>query len=69
MAEIKKSAMFVWEGNDASGKRVKGEVSGQSEALVRAVLRRQKINPTKVKKKPKPLSLLQILGVFLLLVV
>ena len=55
MADIKKSAMFVWEGKDASGKRVKGEVSGQSEALVRAVLRRQKINPTKVKKKPKPL--------------
>ena len=55
MAEIKKSAMFVWEGKDASGKRVKGAVSGQSEALVRAVLRRQKINPTKVKKKPKAL--------------
>ena len=55
MAEIKKSAMFIWEGKDASGKRVKGEISGQSEALVRAILRRQKINPTKVKKKPKPL--------------
>lgn len=55
MAEIKKSTMFIWEGKDASGKRVKGEISGQSEALVRAILRRQKINPTKVKKKPKPL--------------
>ena len=55
MAAIKKSEMFIWEGKDASGKRVKGEVSGQSEALVRAILRRQKINPTKVKKKPKPL--------------
>ena len=55
MAAIKKSAMFIWEGKDASGKRVKGEISGQSEALVRAILRRQKINPTKVKKKPKPL--------------
>ena len=55
MVDIKKSAMFIWEGKDASGKRVKGEISGQSEALVRAILRRQKINPTKVKKKPKPL--------------
>jgi len=55
MAKIKKSEMFIWQGKDASGKRVKGEISGQSEALVRAILRRQKINPTKVKKKPKPL--------------
>lgn len=54
MAKIIKSEMFIWEGKDASGKRVKGEISGQSEALVRAILRRQKINPTKVKKKPKP---------------
>ena len=49
------SQMYVWEGKDSAGKRVKGEISGQSEALVRAILRRQKINPTKVKKKPKPL--------------
>jgi type IV pilus assembly protein PilC len=55
MEKIKKSEMFIWEGKDGSGKRVKGEISGQSEALVRAILRRQKINPTKVKKKPKPL--------------
>ena len=49
------SQMYIWEGKDGAGKRVKGEISGQSEALVRAILRRQKINPTKVKKKPKPL--------------
>ncbi len=55
MAKAKTSEMFIWEGKDASGKRVKGEISGQSEALVKAILRRQKINPTKVKKKPKPL--------------
>ena len=47
--------MFVWEGKDSTGKKVKGEISGQSEALVKAILRRQKINPTKVKKKPTPL--------------
>jgi type IV pilus assembly protein PilC len=55
MAEVKKADMYVWEGMDKAGKRVKGESSGQSEALVKAVLRRQGINPLKVKKKPKPL--------------
>ena len=55
MAEAKKADMFTWEGTDKSGKRVKGEMSGQSEALVKAVLRRQGVNPLKVKKKPKPL--------------
>ncbi len=55
MAEAQKADMFVWEGTDKSGKRVKGEMSGQSEALVKAVLRRQGVNPLKCKKKPKPL--------------
>jgi len=50
-----KSDMFVWEGTDRSGKRIKGEMSSQGDAIVRAVLRRQGINPTRVKKKPKPL--------------
>ena len=47
--------MYVYEGKDKSGKVIKSEMSGQSEALVKAMLRRQGINPTKVKKKPKPL--------------
>ncbi len=55
MAEAKKADMYAWEGTDKTGKRVKGESSGQSEALVKAVLRRQGINPLKVKKKAKPL--------------
>ena len=50
-----KSDMFVYEGKDKSGKNVKGEMSGTSDALVKAVLRRQGIIPSKVKKKPKPL--------------
>jgi len=50
-----KGNMFVWEGTDKSGKRVKGEMAGNSDVLVKAVLRRQGINPVKVKKKPKPL--------------
>jgi len=55
MAEAKKADMYAWEGMDKSGKRVKGETSGQSEALVKAGLRRSGIKPIKVKKKSKPL--------------
>lgn len=55
MAKAKKADMYAWEGIDKKGKRVKGEVSGHSEALVKAVLRQQGINPLKCKKKPKPL--------------
>ena len=55
MAEAAKANMFVWEGTDKAGKRVKGEMSGQSDALVKAMLRRQGVKPLKVKKKPKPL--------------
>lgn len=50
-----KTEMFLWEGLDRAGKRVKGEMSSQSDALVKASLRRQGINPVKVRKKPKPL--------------
>ena len=50
-----KSDMFVWEGVDRHGKRVKGEMSGKSDVLIKATLRRQGVNPLKVKKKPKSL--------------
>ncbi|MEE2983802.1 MAG: type II secretion system F family protein [Pseudomonadota bacterium] len=49
-----KTDMFTWEGVDKSGKRVKGEMSGRNDALIKAQLRRQGINPLKVKKKAKP---------------
>jgi type IV pilus assembly protein PilC len=50
-----KSKMFVWEGVDKNGKRLKGEMSGQNDSLIKAQLRRQGVNPLKVKKKPKSL--------------
>lgn len=50
-----KTDMYVWEGLDRQGKRVKGEMSSQNDALVKASLRRQGVNPLKVRKKPKPL--------------
>lgn len=50
-----KEEMFEWEGKDKAGKVVKGEQPAASEALVKAILRRRGINPTKVRKKAKPL--------------
>ena len=56
MAQVAaKAVMFVWEGTDKRGQKVKGEMLSSSDALVKATLRRQGINPQRVKKKPTPL--------------
>ncbi len=56
MAEnIQKQLTFVWEGVDRKGAKIKGETRSSTLAMARADLRRQGINPTRVKKKPKPL--------------
>jgi type IV pilus assembly protein PilC len=47
--------VFVWEGTDKRGTKIKGEYSAKSANLVKAELRKQGINPTIVKPKPKPL--------------
>ena len=46
---------FVWEGTDKRGVKMKGETSAKNANLLKAELRRQGINPTAVKPKPKPL--------------
>ena len=46
-----KNALFVWEGKNKSGKTVKGMQKAPSEAVIRALLRRQGINPTTIKKQ------------------
>jgi len=46
-----KTSVFSWEGTDRKGSKVKGELSGASPALVKAQLRKQGINPQKVRKK------------------
>lgn len=46
-----KTSLFSWEGTDKKGAKVKGEMGGQSPALIKAQLRKQGINPTKVRKK------------------
>lgn len=50
-AKAPKTSTFVWEGKDRKGVVVKGELAGQNPALVKAQLRKQGINPTKVRKK------------------
>ncbi len=46
-----RTSVFSWEGTDRKGSKVKGELSGASPALVKAQLRKQGINPQKVRKK------------------
>jgi len=46
-----KTSVFTWEGTDRKGGKIKGELSGASMALVKAQLRKQGINPIKVRKK------------------
>jgi type IV pilus assembly protein PilC len=47
--------MFVWEGTDKRGTKMKGEAQGKNINLVKADLRRQGITPIVVRKKPRPL--------------
>lgn len=46
-----KTSVFAWEGTDRQGAKVKGELSGASPALIKAQLRKQGVNPKKVRRK------------------
>jgi type IV pilus assembly protein PilC len=46
---------FKWEGTDKRGVRIKGELRGASQNMIKAELRRQGIVPLQVRKKAKPL--------------
>ena len=48
-------SVFKWEGTNKKGAKIKGELVGLNPALVKAQLRKQGINPTKVNKKGKDL--------------
>lgn len=47
--------VFKWEGIDKKGAKIKGELGGLNPALVKAQLRKQGVNPTRVTKKGKSL--------------
>ncbi len=46
---------FTYEGTNRGGSKVKGEIFALNDTLAKNELRKQGINPLKVKKKPKPL--------------
>ena len=46
-----KTDTYTWEGKDRKGTKMSGELTGQSPALVKAQLRKQGINPDRVRKK------------------
>ncbi len=54
-ASAASNLMFVWEGKDKRGKKVKGQLRGTDRNIVKLELRRQGIIATKVRKKPRPL--------------
>jgi len=58
LAKAKKKveeSTYKWEGTDKRGVKVKGELRGINQVLVKAELRRQGIIPLHVRKKSKPL--------------
>ena len=46
---------FTYQGTDRKGKKVKGEIYALNDTLAKTELRKQGINPLRVKKKPQPL--------------
>jgi type IV pilus assembly protein PilC len=49
--KVAKPVVYAWEGVDRKGAKVTGELTGHNPALVKAQLRKQGINPLKVRKK------------------
>src|SRR5690554_1930638 len=49
------NVIFLWEGRDKRGKRLKGQQVSTTPNMVKAELRRQGITPIRVRKRPKPL--------------
>lgn len=55
-AKAKELQMFVWEGINKSGVKIRGENESINENFLRAELRRQGISPKTIKKKSKRIS-------------
>ena len=50
-AKVVKEFTFIWEGTDRKGQRVKGQSVGPSESMIKTQLRKQGVNPLKVRKQ------------------
>lgn len=55
MAKQQKTSIFTWEGVNRRGQPAKGEISALNSAYAKAQLRKQGIEPRKVKKASEPL--------------
>ncbi len=55
MAKTAEKIEFLYEGTNRAGQKVKGEIMALNDALAKGDLRKQGINPLRIKKKPKPL--------------
>jgi len=51
MAKAPKTTIFVWEGTTRQGTKISGQMAEQDASLVKAQLRKQGINPIKVRKQ------------------
>lgn len=51
MAKAPKTTIFVWEGTTKQGTKISGQMAEQDASLVKAQLRKQGINPLKVRKQ------------------
>jgi type IV pilus assembly protein PilC len=49
--KLAKPVVYAWEGTDRKGTKITGELAGHNPALIKAQLRKQGINPLKVRKK------------------
>jgi len=54
-AKAPKQHNYKWEGADKKGQRIKGEMSAETPAIIKAQLRKQGISPIKVSKVAQPL--------------
>ena len=50
-----KTAIYTWEGTNRRGQTLKGELSGQNMAAIKAALRKQGIAPKKIKRAAQPI--------------
>lgn len=55
LVKPKELEVFLWEGVNRKGKKIKGELSATNLIELKAQLRKQGITPLKTKKKPKPM--------------
>ena len=55
MATVAQAQVYIYKGKSREGNKIKGEIAGTNPTLIKAQLRKQGINATSVKKKPKDL--------------